>query len=602
LALVVVPTRELAVQIHRESERFAKAVGCRSACLYGGAAWEEQAALLEAGVELLVATPGRLAFLIGRGGEVVAQVVRTITACGARKQLAEATAAFDEFIADGGVPTRRVYSALMNARVNCSDLAGASIIAEEMQNSGFPLGVVESTMLLKGELAAGNFLNAKEILSDMQSADPPLYPDLRTANTFLRGCLKLGELPEVDDFFARLQEWGIVPDATTYKMVMESYGQGLRLKDMQRLLREIGDRADVLQGLDNEAGLNLCIANVACLLGQRKAGKKALQRAQIALTRALASQGEFEQLRRNEFEHNAEILTAKLEEGEDFDITGCLQRTFAFPALRGGGSCVHTAVYDALQRGFGVKQCFERELCIESDFKTRLSRCFHKSGALRWPRVFESKRLPTKLEVCSGTGDWVVAQALAEADQANWVASELRYDRVCSILSKAALARVDNLCLLAGDAGSILRGSVPAGSLSHVCVNFPEPPQTSRNSSCDEAESQLHLLTPSFFADVHAALEDAGALTIFSDNREYMRSLAGTLGGLCDRDYNRLFCPSPHVPERMLGAAERCGGVAVCKGCPGPKLGHAAQATSQFDRFFQHGQHTERYFIAVTKA
>eukprot|EP00434_Breviolum_minutum_P012404 symbB.v1.2.010925.t1/scaffold722.1/size169129/2 len=47
LALIVVPTRELAVQIHREAERFTPAMQ-RACCVYGGTPWEAQAAALEA--------------------------------------------------------------------------------------------------------------------------------------------------------------------------------------------------------------------------------------------------------------------------------------------------------------------------------------------------------------------------------------------------------------------------------------------------------------------------------------------------------------------------------------------------------------------------
>ncbi|CAK0833161.1 unnamed protein product, partial [Prorocentrum cordatum] len=246
LALVVAPTRELAAQIHREAGRFAEAVGCRAGCVHGGAAWEPQAAVLEAGVEVLVATPGRLCFLMGRGGEAAAALVRSLAACGARKQLAEAREAFEGFLRGGGSPTRRVYSALMNAHVTCGDLPGASQIALRMRDSGLALGVVEFTTLLKGELASGDLDAAKRVLGEMLAERPPVLPDLRTANTFLRGCLKLGDLPEADALFARLPGWGVVPDATTYKVMMQAYGQGLRLKDMLRLLRE----------LDGEGGMS----------------------------------------------------------------------------------------------------------------------------------------------------------------------------------------------------------------------------------------------------------------------------------------------------------------------------------------------------------
>eukprot|EP01007_Sphenomonas_quadrangularis_P000486 NODE_132_length_2038_cov_125.452489_g101_i0.p1 GENE.NODE_132_length_2038_cov_125.452489_g101_i0~~NODE_132_length_2038_cov_125.452489_g101_i0.p1 ORF type:complete len:584 (+),score=148.81 NODE_132_length_2038_cov_125.452489_g101_i0:56-1807(+) len=63
-ALVLAPTRELAVQIRTETDRFGRAVGLRNACLFGGAAKHQQIAELREGPHLVVATPGRLMDLI----------------------------------------------------------------------------------------------------------------------------------------------------------------------------------------------------------------------------------------------------------------------------------------------------------------------------------------------------------------------------------------------------------------------------------------------------------------------------------------------------------------------------------------------------------
>eukprot|EP00947_MAST-08B_sp_MAST-8B-sp1_P002842 g2842.t1 len=59
-ALVLAPTRELALQIQVECERFGACAGIRSACLYGGAPAHEQKAALKRGADIVVATPGRL--------------------------------------------------------------------------------------------------------------------------------------------------------------------------------------------------------------------------------------------------------------------------------------------------------------------------------------------------------------------------------------------------------------------------------------------------------------------------------------------------------------------------------------------------------------
>jgi len=59
-ALILAPTRELAVQIETEAKRFGETAGMRAACLYGGAPKGPQLAELRQRPQLLVATPGRL--------------------------------------------------------------------------------------------------------------------------------------------------------------------------------------------------------------------------------------------------------------------------------------------------------------------------------------------------------------------------------------------------------------------------------------------------------------------------------------------------------------------------------------------------------------
>jgi superfamily II DNA/RNA helicase len=66
-ALVLVPTRELARQVHDELAPLAGALGLRALTVYGGASMRTQVQALRRGVELVVATPGRLTDLLGQG-------------------------------------------------------------------------------------------------------------------------------------------------------------------------------------------------------------------------------------------------------------------------------------------------------------------------------------------------------------------------------------------------------------------------------------------------------------------------------------------------------------------------------------------------------
>jgi superfamily II DNA/RNA helicase len=65
-ALILVPTRELATQVRDELEPLAKARSLTVSAIYGGAKMETQVAELEKGVEIVVATPGRMIDMIDR--------------------------------------------------------------------------------------------------------------------------------------------------------------------------------------------------------------------------------------------------------------------------------------------------------------------------------------------------------------------------------------------------------------------------------------------------------------------------------------------------------------------------------------------------------
>ncbi len=73
-ALVIVPTRELAMQVHEMAIGYGRYVPLRSAVVYGGMPLGPQVAALQRGVEFLVATPGRLMDLVGQRAANLGQV------------------------------------------------------------------------------------------------------------------------------------------------------------------------------------------------------------------------------------------------------------------------------------------------------------------------------------------------------------------------------------------------------------------------------------------------------------------------------------------------------------------------------------------------
>ena len=67
IVLVLAPTRELAVQIQQECAKFGATSRIKNTCLYGGAPRGPQIRELERGVEIVIATPGRLIDMLESG-------------------------------------------------------------------------------------------------------------------------------------------------------------------------------------------------------------------------------------------------------------------------------------------------------------------------------------------------------------------------------------------------------------------------------------------------------------------------------------------------------------------------------------------------------
>ena len=65
--LVLTPTRELAIQVHQSFEAYGKNLKLKYAVVFGGVGQSPQVKALSLGVDVLVATPGRLLDLIDQG-------------------------------------------------------------------------------------------------------------------------------------------------------------------------------------------------------------------------------------------------------------------------------------------------------------------------------------------------------------------------------------------------------------------------------------------------------------------------------------------------------------------------------------------------------
>jgi superfamily II DNA/RNA helicase len=144
LALVLVPTRELAQQVTDALTPYAQALRLRMATVVGGMSLGRQADALKRGAEIVVATPGRLTDLINRGDCRLGQV--TITVLDEADQMADmgflpqVTRLLDQ-VAPGG--QRMLFSATLDRQV---DKLVKRFLANPVTHSVDPSAATVTTM------------------------------------------------------------------------------------------------------------------------------------------------------------------------------------------------------------------------------------------------------------------------------------------------------------------------------------------------------------------------------------------------------------------------------------------------------------------------
>jgi len=119
VALVLVPTRELAMQVSEAIHRYGRALGARVLPVYGGQPIFRQLKALERGVDVVVATPGRAMDHIARGSLRLGGL-RTVVLDEADEMLDMGFAEDIESILEGTPEARQtvLFSATMPARID----------------------------------------------------------------------------------------------------------------------------------------------------------------------------------------------------------------------------------------------------------------------------------------------------------------------------------------------------------------------------------------------------------------------------------------------------------------------------------------------------
>ncbi|GHP08189.1 hypothetical protein PPROV_000693000 [Pycnococcus provasolii] len=301
------------------------------------------------------------------------------------------------------------------------------------------------------------------------------------------------------------------------------------------------------------------------------------------------------------------------------------KRTFFFDqrVSKQKRSVAAAAMSRAWRRGFGISAVARRGFAhalggdnkdgdkstsaaiaaLREEYRRRLTR----DGRIDWTKVFGPSS-DVHLEIACGSGEWAAAQARAHdarSSQACWVCMELRPDRVHRCFAHAALERLSNLAVLAGDARDVLASRVPHHSVHRIFVRFPEPPHRRDH---DAASNDAALLTDEFWRACWKALrKNDGVLVVYGDNHPYLETLANDLEKQEHSNTSKRARISRRMWHDAVDGSNLSLAVAVREGTPGEDLGEMAvpqdeDAMSLFDRFWNNGAHSGRWHVAVTPA
>lgn len=128
------------------------------------------------------------------------------------------------------------------------------------------------------------------------------------------------------------------------------------------------------------------------------------------------------------------------------------------------------------------------------------------------PDIFGNTN-PVCVEYCSGNGDWIAAKAV-QFPHLNWVAVEMKFDRVRKTWAKIKRLGVSNLFIVSGEGYNATKLYFPENSVSDIYINFPDPWPKLRHF-------KNRIIQTPFLDEAWRILPAGKALTFVTDDPDY---------------------------------------------------------------------------------
>ncbi|EFA82229.1 hypothetical protein PPL_04652 [Heterostelium album PN500] len=460
----------------------------------------------------------------------------------------------------GATPDHITYGVMLNACVRCQEYDMAKEVFNDALNTKNGANEVVYTTYIKA-LCETNMSAAEAMIDQMKQQNIAL--NARSYNSILRACIRSGDIAIANRLYTDMLKSNM-EDSSTIEYLVKIYAEHLMIPEIWKLL---GDKYEQFENEISPVVFSR-LALAALLAGDLKSTVKALGIIDDILSKApraiaTASQSHHKsQGKRSEHNKVSASLFERINRHEINEeserVRSCLQQ---LSKQQRKLKCL--PMEQSKRVNFSpvtFKNLYEENKELEEN-KWFLDKLFKDSRDQESPRQ-------VKMEICSGHGHWISKRAAQDLD-ADWLSVEIRYDRVFQIWSKLILDSIDNLYILAGEANSVLKNSVPSDSLDEVYINYPNPPVW---------PGAWRLINHDFLVDIHRTLKKDGTLTIVTDDQGYADSVVQLLKK--SRKLAKIYKP---VKEDYICQLDEDYGY------------------SYFNKLWSNGQRMKRYCIYIIK-
>jgi tRNA (guanine-N7-)-methyltransferase len=136
------------------------------------------------------------------------------------------------------------------------------------------------------------------------------------------------------------------------------------------------------------------------------------------------------------------------------------------------------------------------------------------------PALFENDN-PIHVEYCSGNGAWIIDKAV-NFPEVNWVAVEMKFQRVSKIWAKIKTLNLKNLIVICGEGCNATKKYIPTDSVSQSYINFPDPWPKNKHA-------KNRLIQGEFTTEVARTLKSDGSFTLVTDDAGYSEQMIDVL-------------------------------------------------------------------------